>query len=257
MGVEAGPPGRLPRLTATLAAAAPSCRRQPARATGGQVLAAFPPHGRQVKTGPPGPARYPPHGRASRTARQVLPSGHHAGIRRATVVMRVPGGHLTDLAPGAAVSWTRFTRGPNDDARRASRDGMTCARLGCTWQEQQDMERNSLAHRAIPRDIRPGTLVEVRPAVACASVGPRKFVRGAAVAAHARAMSGERRAIRHARGRQGTSGLPPGWAAGQHPRGTRSSLPAHGRRMNRRLRPPRGRPLPCNRIETEARLRGY
>ena len=84
-----------------------------------------------------------------------------------------------------------------------------------------------------PRDIRPGTLVEVRPAVVCASVGPRKF-RGAAVAAHARAMSGERRAIRHcqwhARGRQGTSGLPPGWAAGRHPRGTRSSLPAHGRR---------------------------
>jgi len=87
-----------------------------------------------------------------------------------------------------------------------------------------------------PRDIRPGTLVEVRPAVACASVGPRKFVRGAAVAAHARAMSGERRAIRHcqwhARGRPETSGLPPGWAAGRHPRGTRSSLPAHGCRRD-------------------------
>jgi len=30
---------------------------------------------------------------------------------------------------------------------------MTCARLRCTWQEQQDIARNSLAHRAIPRGV--------------------------------------------------------------------------------------------------------
>jgi len=50
---------------------------------------------------------------------------------------------------------------------------MTCARLGSTWQEQQDIERNSLAHRAIPRGV-PVRL----PLVMYQVLGPADGVKG-------------------------------------------------------------------------------